>query len=114
MPRPRCCRSLARFLEPDTFKAIGDPSRAALLIQLAAADGPQTVTQLAAALPIDVSVVSRHLKVLREVGVVAAERRGKETRHRLDCGDLVHMLRDLADALEACCPPTLQNLEDRS
>jgi len=114
MPDPRCCRSLERFLEPDTFKALGDPSRAALLLRLAGADGPQTVTQLAAELPIDVSVVSRHLKLLKEIGVVAAERHGKEIRHRLQCGDLVHKLRNLADALEACCPSDIQTLEDQS
>jgi len=111
---PSCCRSLERFLEPETFKALGDPSRAALLLQLAGAAGPQTVSQLAAELPIDMSVVSRHLKVLKDIGVVAAERHGKEIRHRLQCGDLVHKLRNLADALEACCPPEIQTLEDHS
>jgi len=72
---------------------------------MAGADGPQTVSSLAAHLPIDVSVVSRHLRVLREVGVVTAEKHGKEVRHHLDCGDLIRMLRNLADALESCCPP---------
>lgn len=114
MPTRPCCQSLASLLEPDTFRALGDPSRAALLLQLAGADGPQTVTQLAAALPVDVSVVSRHLKVLRELGVVAAERHGKEVHHRLACGDLIRMLRNLADALEACCLPVTATLEERS
>ncbi|MBD3219826.1 metalloregulator ArsR/SmtB family transcription factor [bacterium] len=101
-PRP-CCDALSTWLEPGTLRALGDPSRATILLRLAGADGPQTVGQLAAGLPVDMSVVSRHLKVLRDVGVVTAERRGREIRHRLDCADLVHMLRNLADALEACC-----------
>lgn len=105
MPDRPCCDHLATWLEPGTLKALGDPSRAAILLHLAGAEDAQTVTELAAALPVDTSVVSRHLKVLREVGVVTAERDGREVFHRLDCGDLVHMLRNLADALESCCPP---------
>ena len=63
-----------------------------------------TLTELAARMPLDVSVVSRHLKVLRELGAVRAERRGREVHHALDCADLIVRLRNLADALEACCP----------
>jgi len=99
----RCCDGIQRWLAPDTFKALADPTRAALLIHMATADGPRRVGDLAACLPVDVSVVSRHLKVLREVGVVRAEKRGKEVWLALDCGDLVRMLRNLADALEDCC-----------
>ncbi|MBK6898403.1 MAG: winged helix-turn-helix transcriptional regulator [bacterium] len=111
--RTTCCRDLEKWLEPDTFRALGEPSRAALLMLLAGTPGPRTVGELAAELPIDLSVVSRHLKVLKDVGVVTAERRGKEVRYRLACGDLVHMLRNLADALESCCPTAAIELEVR-
>lgn len=103
---PSCCRSLERWLAPETFKALGEPSRAALLLLLAGTPGPQTVSDLAARSPLDLSVVSRHLKILRDVGAVRAERRGKEVLYRLSCGELALMLRNLADALDACCPPT--------
>lgn len=111
--RTTCCRELEKWLEPETFRALGEPSRAALLMLLAGTPGPRTVGELAAELPIDVSVVSRHLKVLKDVGVVTAERSGKEVRYRMACGDLVRMLRNLADALENCCPPAVQRLEVR-
>ena len=109
--RTSCCRELNKWLEPDTFRALGEPSRAALLMLLAGTPGPRTVGELAAELPIDLSVVSRHLKVLKDVGVVTAERSGKEVRYRLACGDLVRMLRNLADALESCCPTGITELE---
>jgi DNA-binding transcriptional ArsR family regulator len=48
--------------------AIADPSRRIVLAQLA--DGPATVTELAALLPIARPGVSRHLRVLREAGLV--------------------------------------------
>jgi len=74
------------------------------LLLLADRSGPQTVSALAAGLPIDISVVSRHLRALRTVGVVHAVKQGKEVLYRLDCGDLSRRLRKLADALDACCP----------
>ena len=111
-PRRPCCSDLQRWLAPDTFKVLGDPSRTALLLRLADSPGPQTVTALAAALPIDVSVVSRHLRTLRDAGVVHAVKRGKEVHYRLDCGDLARRLRHLADALDACCPSPLIAPED--
>jgi len=109
--RTTCCRDLEKWLEPETFRALGEPSRVALLMLLAGTSGPRTVGELAAELPIDLSVVSRHLKVLKDVGVVTAERSGKEVRYRLACGDLVRMLRNLADALESCCPTGITGLE---
>ncbi len=111
-PRRTCCSDLERWLAPDTFKVLGDPSRAALLLLLADVPGPATVTALAARLPIDISVVSRHLRALRHAGVVHAVKRGKEVHYRLDCGDLARRLRHLADALDACCPSPIIAPED--
>jgi DNA-binding transcriptional ArsR family regulator len=50
------------------LQAISDESRRTLLAQLR--KGPATVTQLASLLPIARPGVSRHLRVLREVGLV--------------------------------------------
>ena len=72
--------------------------RAALLVLLAGSGKALTLTELAARMPLDVSVVSRHLKVLRELGAVRAERRGHKVHHSLDCADLVVRLRNLVDA----------------
>ena len=104
MTRRSCCSDLEQWLDPDTFKVLGEPSRIGLLLLLADRPGPQTVSALAAELPIDISVVSRHLRALKEVGVVHGVKRGKEVLYRLDCGDLAQRLRKLADALDACCP----------
>ncbi len=108
----RCCSDLSRWLDPETFRILSEPSRIGLLLLLADRPGPRTVSELAAELPIDVSVVSRHLKALRSVGVVHAVKRGKEVLYRLDCGDLAARLRKLADALDACCPPDTPELQE--
>ena len=53
------------------LQALGDGSRRAMLEMLR--DRPATVTELADALPIARPGVSRHLRVLREAGLVTVE-----------------------------------------
>ncbi|MBM4116368.1 helix-turn-helix transcriptional regulator [bacterium] len=96
--------TLDGLLSPALFKALGDPNRLALLLRLAAAGGPATVSALRGCCERDLSVVSRHLARLREAGIVVAERRGREVHYQLT-SDLASTLRAIADALDACCPP---------
>jgi len=105
----RCCAELEGLLNPEFFKALGDPRRQAILLRLATAGGTWTVTQVADALPIDISVVSRHLAQLRGAGVLAAERQGKEVRYSVRYDTIVTLLRQLADSIEGCCPPESTN-----
>jgi DNA-binding transcriptional ArsR family regulator len=56
----------------EVFTALADPSRRAILAALAAA-GPATATDLAALLPITRQAIAKHLAVLAEAGLVAAE-----------------------------------------
>lgn len=89
----------------DLFDALGEPQRLAIVIDLAISGRRRTVGEIAAGLPVDVSVVSRHLKVLRDAGAVEGERVGRRVLHWVDYGHLSSLLRDLADAIDACCPP---------
>lgn len=75
-----------------------------MLLRLAEVGGPATVSEVAECCPVDLSVVSRHLAVLRRAGIVTAERRGKEMLHRIRYATLAATLRSMADAIEACCP----------
>jgi len=99
-----CCPSLSELLTPKLFKALGDPTRVGILARLAESCGSCTVGRIAEGLPVDFSVVSRHLAVLRDAGIVEAERRGKEVHYQVRYQSLVSCLRQLADAIEACCP----------
>jgi DNA-binding transcriptional ArsR family regulator len=56
----------------DVFTALADPTRRAILAALAAS-GPATATDLAARLPISRQAVAKHLALLAEAGLVAAE-----------------------------------------
>jgi ArsR family transcriptional regulator, arsenate/arsenite/antimonite-responsive transcriptional repressor len=99
-----CKRKVRDFVDARLFKALGDPTRVGLLIYLAERCEPMTVSEAAGCCPIDISVVSRHLAVLRDAGILAAAKAGREVRYTVRYPELTKMLRDLADALDACCP----------
>jgi len=101
----RCCRALDQNLDPGLFKALGDPNRLAILVRLAGFGEPATVSQIACCYPLDISVVSRHLRALRDAGVLDAEKRGKEVFYTVKYEALSARLRAIADAIDACCPP---------
>ncbi|HEX3680852.1 MAG TPA: metalloregulator ArsR/SmtB family transcription factor [Galbitalea sp.] len=63
------------------LQAISDESRRTVLSQLRT--GPATVTQLASLLPIARPGVSRHLRVLREVGLVDVRNEGQRRIYSL-------------------------------
>ena len=56
----------------EVFTALADPSRRAILAALAAT-GPATATDLASRLPITRQAIAKHLAMLAQAGLVAAE-----------------------------------------
>lgn len=58
----------------DPFKALGDPHRRAIVELLGS--GPRSVQQIADELPISRPAVSRHLRLLKDAGLVSDESRG--------------------------------------
>ncbi len=98
---PDCC-ALGELLEPRLFRALSDRNRLTLLSQLAMSPEPRTVSELNSCCPIDLSVVSRHLAVLRDAEVVTAEKRGRQVYYSVCCLPLAALLRNVAAALEGC------------
>ena len=66
----------------EVLHAVADESRRTMLELLRT--GPATVGELAAALPIARPGVSRHLRVLREAGLVEVEQRAQWRVYRLN------------------------------
>ena len=65
----------------DPFEALGDPNRREILRLLASGDKP--VIEIAAALPISRPAVSRHLRLLKEAGMVAEQAQGTRRIYHL-------------------------------
>ena len=68
-------------LEADFCSALSDPTR--LLILYALAEGPHNVTELANELEVIQPTASRHLKILRERGLVYTVRQGTTVTYHL-------------------------------
>jgi DNA-binding transcriptional ArsR family regulator len=66
----------------DPFDALGDPNRRAIVELLGARD--RSVQEIADELPISRPAVSRHLRLLKEAGLVKEERQGTRNIYRLD------------------------------
>jgi DNA-binding transcriptional ArsR family regulator len=65
----------------DPFEALGDPNRREILRLLSGGDKP--VQEIAASMPISRPAVSRHLRLLKDAGLVAEERRGTRRIYHL-------------------------------
>jgi ArsR family transcriptional regulator len=74
-------------LQAEICKTLASPLRLEILHRLA--EGPTGVARLAGALGINQAHASQHLAVLRNAGVVEAERVGREVHYRLADPDVI-------------------------
>jgi ArsR family transcriptional regulator len=100
-----CCSPLRRdVLDPseaallaDAFKALGDPVRLQLLNLIATAEGGEACAcDLVEPVGRSQPTVSHHLRVLRQAGLVASERRGTWVWYRAEAAQLEALRRALA------------------
>jgi DNA-binding transcriptional ArsR family regulator len=84
---------LARRLAP-VMKALSDKNRLAIL--LAIAEHERSVTELTGATGLAQTLVSHHLKSLRDTGLVTATARGRSNVYSLCCAAVADPLEMLA------------------
>ena len=87
-----CCAPLACEPLPESgaeelaslFKAVADPMRLRLLSLIACHEGGEScVCDLTAAFDVTAPTISYHLRILREAGLISAERRGTWVYYRV-------------------------------
>jgi len=78
----------------DTFAALADPTRRAILARLA--EGETTVNELAEPFAVSLPAISRHLKVLERAGLIEREQRARLRPSRLRGAPLREALEWLA------------------
>lgn len=88
-------------LHAEICAGLADPNRIMILYELST--GQRNVTELCAGLNMPQPLASRHLKILRERGMVVAERQGVLVQYRLADRRLVEAL----DLLRAALRDTL-------
>ena len=97
----RAPSSEAFVLEAETLRALAHPTRLRIL-SLLHPEG-DTVTDIAEALDLSLPNVSQHLRVLRDRGIVRAERAGQAMRYRLT-----------NPAFQSCCSLVRQVIVDEA
>ena len=89
---------MAKYKQSDhlsnTFAALADPTRRAILARLAS--GEASVTELAEPFKMSLPAISKHLKVLERSRLIARSRRAQWRPCRLEAG----RLKDVADWVE--------------
>ena len=78
-----------------SFKALSNPSRRKILTLLR--DGDLTAGQIAQHFPMSWASVSHHLSVLKEAGLVQAEREGQYIRYSLNVTVVQEVLHHLIE-----------------
>jgi DNA-binding transcriptional ArsR family regulator len=97
------------MFEPDVFKALGDPTRRAVLDRLAG--GERSVAELTAALPVSQPAVSQHLAALKAAGLVGERREGRRTYYRIEPQGLAPLI-DWLGRYRAFWPARIERLKD--
>ncbi len=99
-----CCNwPIDNLLQAEVFKALTDPTRVSLLACLAKCSRPCSVSEVAECCSVDLSVVSRHLRVLEDCGVLKSQKNGRVVWYEVRYQEFIDSLRALAGALESCC-----------
>ncbi len=85
-------------IQAEFCAAVGDANRVKIVYQLA--EDAQNVKTLAAALGLSPSATSRHLKILRDRGLVHASRQGHTVEYSLAAPELITALDIFLDILD--------------
>ena len=96
----------------DVFNAIAEPRRRQI-IEVLARRGALAVSALVVALGLPQPAVSKHLGVLREVGVVSVDKNGRQRVYRLNAREL-RSVHDWAKAFEHFWSHQLDRIKHRA
>lgn len=109
--RERAAHELGAILDSQLFRALCEPVRVEI-VKLLTACGRSDVQTIAAQVPQDQSVVSRHLAVLHRAGVVRREKVGRRVLFELDGISIVTRMERMIDQFRSiiplCCPARIE------
>lgn len=107
--RARAAARLIEVLDAPVLRALAEPARLEVL-RVLLLHGGGDIAAIAAHLPQDRSVVSRHLKTLEDAGLLRAVRDGRHRRYEVDGAAFTAALERILGESRAmaaiCCPPS--------
>src|ERR1700733_14046114 len=95
----------------DAFNAVAEPRRREILTYLAAAERP--VSEIVAAIGLEQPSVSKHLRVLRDVGLVRMRCRGRQKLYRTNA-EAIRPLHEWAGTFERYWQHQLNRVKERA
>src|ERR1700680_4505551 len=95
----------------DAFSAVAEPRRRDILNYLALEERP--VGDIVAALELEQPSVSKHLRVLKDVGLVRARREGRQMLYQVNA-DAIRPLHEWASTFERLWQHQLKKLKERA
>jgi DNA-binding transcriptional ArsR family regulator len=108
-PRERAAARIVELFDTPLLHALAEPVRLDVIRALLVA-GASDIAAIADRLPQDRSVISRHLKTLREAGIVRSHRDGRRVVYEIDAanfiGTLEAILAEAKSLVPRCCPPS--------
>ena len=106
--RQRAARELGEILDAQLFRALCDPARQKI-VEILTLEGRLNVQSVAQHLPQDRSVISRHLAVLHDAGVVQRTKEGRHVLFEVDGPTIVERMEKILERFRKivplCCPP---------
>ena len=107
MTRKQAARRCVAVLDEKFFKAFAEPARMAVFRELVLL-GQADIGAIAERLPQDRSVVSRHLQILADAGVLHATKEGRRILYEVNGPEIVRKLEDMLEITRQlqpiCCP----------
>jgi len=95
----------------DAFNAVAEPRRRDILNYLALQERP--VGDIVAALELEQPSVSKHLRVLKDVGLVEARREGRQMLYRVNA-EAIRPLHEWTSTFERLWQHQLRKLKERA
>ena len=105
--RRRAAAELRNIIDSRLFKALCEPTRVDLVAFLTA-EGRSDVSAIAAHFPQHATVISRHLAILHDAGVLRRTKEGRHVYFEMDGPGMVDRMEKILDRFRAilplCCP----------
>jgi len=92
---------LVKVLDSKFLKSLGEPVRVEI-IRFLLLNGQADIGTIAENMPQDRSVISRHLNMMQETGILTAEKTGRHMFYRLNADSFLERFSKITDLVEAC------------
>ena len=106
-----CCGMARAATTSDAFNAVAEPRRRDILNYLALQERP--VGDIVDALEMEQPSVSKHLRVLKNVGLVRARREGRQMLYQINA-EAIRPLHDWTSTFERYWARQLQGVKERA